>query len=227
MSLVSVVIAGIDGARYVKRAMESLQDQDVDFTGLVFDADRTLAFFDAVSSFDPDDDRFEKYSFRHRTLGGVLCQYANEIAQTSPYIGFLSAFDELGADTLAGCLAALEGDAEASCAYSGAEHVGPAGEMIREDHYNGRRWHYPDMYRFRIPKGFFLYRRGPFEQAGGFDSKVNLAINYSLMLRVARHGRLVPASGVLSKHRHCAERSRLVDEYEREVSLIRDRVGRI
>lgn len=218
--LVSIVVPLHDGGRFVGETLRSVLAQTMRrFEVIVVDDGSTDDGPDIVRAI--ADPRLRLERIGHRGVAAARNTGAALASEQAEYLIFLDADDVWRPETLEVLVDALAGRPDAAGAFVLADYVDLVGDVLHEGdfprHMRGREdledgrlvprdvaadVHFEHLFLSNLvyPPSCLLLRRSAFELAGGFDGRF-LAEDWEFVVRLARHGSLVPVDRVMVGYR--------------------------
>lgn len=216
---VSIYIPVWNAASYIRRAVDSVLEQDMEDLEICLaddgSQDDTLEVLDRYYG---DDPRIHWVAGRNGGIG-----YASNRAISMArgmYIGQLDSDDCLKPGAVRRLSERLDSDPNLVCAYSSAERIDADGAWLR-DEYSWPVFTREKMMMTSIAHHFRMFRRGAWARVGGFREDIVNAVDYDFFLKMAEAGRMEHLNEVLYQRRWHGRNTSNVNEVAQTANTYR------
>lgn len=207
---VSVYIPAYNAARYLRRAVDSVLEQDVsDLEVCICDDGSTDATPDLLARHYAAEPRVRWQ--RHRN-GGIGFGSNRAIAMArAPYIGQLDSDDALKPGAVRRLAEHLDSHPETVCAYGSCERIDAEGAYVR-DEYRWPVFSREKMMITSITHHFRMFRRAAWERTATFREDIVNGIDYDIFLKLSELGPFHHIDELLYQRRWHGENTSMVNE---------------
>ena len=196
---ISIYIPGWNAASYIRRAVDSVLEQDVeDLEVCIADDGSQDGTLSVLERHYADDPRIRWESGRNGGIGHASNR-AISMAR-GMYIGQLDSDDCLKPGAVRRLAGLLDGNPDLVCVYSSAERIDAGGAYMR-DEYSWPVFSREKMMMTSIAHHFRMFRRHAWARVGGFREDIVNAVDYDFFLKMAESGRMEHVDEVLYQRR--------------------------
>lgn len=207
---VDVYIPAYNAAHYIRRAIDSVLEQDLrDLQVCVADDDSTDGTYALVQKHYGNDPRVR---IETGPNGGIGHASNRAIAMgCAPYIGQLDSDDCLKPGALRRLVGWLDAHPETACVYGSCERIDAQGSYIRNE-FNWPVFTREKMMVTSIAHHFRMFRRAAFARTPQFREDIANAVDYDLLLKLTETGEFHHVEEILYQRRWHGENTSDVNE---------------
>ena len=223
---VTVAVPSLNQGRYLAQALDSIFAQAVPVEVFVADAGSTDETLEVIRRFEP-----RLAGWRSAADAGQSAAVNESVARgTEPYVCWLNADDRWMPGALERLVAALDASPDAPMAYGRVWNEGPGGERRRN--IEVRPFSERLMAQFNlVAQPATLVRRTAWEDVGGLDTQLDMAMDYDLWWRLYRRfgapAFVDEAIAVNRVHPATKTNTRRHDHYREAMAVVRRHYGRV
>ena len=191
MFLISVIIPVYNGAKTIRKTIESVLNQTfLDFELIVINDGSQDATLEIVDSF--KDSRLKVFSYPN--TGPSQSRNRGISHASGKYISFIDADDVWRADKLEAQLQVLHANPQATVAYSWTDYIDESGQFLRRGAHISVTG---DVFKYLLLANFLENGSNPLicahalAEVGGFDESLTHAEDWDMWLRLAAHYQFV------------------------------------